>query len=323
MKAMILAAGFGTRLWPLTEDRTKPAVPFLGKPLVAYSIEYVRRFGVRDVVVNLHHQGDSVRAALGEGSSFGCRIHYSVEDEILGTGGAIDRARELLDGDDFIVVNGKLVTDIDLAPALAEHRDRNAIATLVLLRNSKLERFTIVQVDGSGLITGFDGLPDPEDQHADVPLMFTGIQILSPRIFNYIPRSRFSHTTAEAFPAAIAAGDRVVGHVASGNWKEMSTLERYLGESIACARATGGSNVIGQGTRIDPGAEVSESVLWRDVTVDAGAVVRRSILGDGVHIQEGVPIVDSVVVRAEIVREIERGRVIGDLLVAPIRPVLD
>ena len=153
--------------------------------------------------------------------------------------------------------------------------------------------------------------------------MFTGIQILSPRIFAYIPRSRFSHTTTEAFPAAIAAGDRVVGHVASGNWKELSTLERYLDESIACARAVGGSNVIGQGSRVDPGAEVSESVLWRDVSVDAGAVVRRSILGDGVRIREGVRIVDSVVVRAEIVREIERGRVIGDLLVAPIRPVLD
>jgi NDP-sugar pyrophosphorylase family protein len=323
MKAMILAAGLGTRLWPLTEDRTKPAVPFLGKPLIAYSVEYVHRFGVRDVVVNLHHQGDSVRAALGDGSSFGCSIHYSIEDEILGTGGAIDRARELLDGDDFIVMNGKLVTDIDLAPALAEHRDRGAIATLVLLPNSKLERFTIVERDGAGLITGFDGLPEAEHQHAVVPLMFTGIQILSPRIFTYIPRSRFSHTTTEAFPAAIAAGDRVVGHVASGNWKEMSTLERYLDESIACARAVGGSNVIGQGSRVDPGAEVSESVLWRDVTVDAGAIVRRSILGDGVRIGEGVRIVDSVVVRAEIVRKIERGRLFGDLLVAPIRPVLD
>lgn len=323
MKAMILAAGFGTRLWPLTEDRTKPAVPFLGKPLVVYSLEYVHRFCVADVVVNLHHRGESVREALGDGSAFGCRVHYSVEDEILGTGGALDRARDWLEGDDFIVVNGKIVTDIDLAPAIAEHRDRAAIATLVLLPNERRERFTIVERDAGGLIARFAGFPDPEKPTRDHPLMFTGIQILSPRIFDYIPRGRFSHTTSDAFPAAIAAGENVVGHVGSGSWKEMSTLERYLDESIAAARLLGERNVVGQGSRIDATAKVDGSVLWRDVSVGRGATVLRSILGDGALIAPGVRIEDSVVVRAEIVRKIERGRVIGDLLVAPIRPVLD
>jgi NDP-sugar pyrophosphorylase family protein len=323
MKAMILAAGFGTRLWPLTEDRTKPAVPFLGKALVAYSLEYVHRFGVRDVVVNLHHCGESVRAALGDGTAFGCRVHYSIEDEILGTGGALDRARDRLDDDDFIVVNGKIVTDIELGAAIAEHRERKAVATLVLLPNVNRERFTIVERDAEGLITRFAGLPDPENPLPEHPLMFTGIQILSPRIFNYIPRGRFSHTTTEAFPAAIAAGDPIVGHVGAGSWKEMSTLERYLDESIAAAHVVGRRNVVGQGSRIDDAANVDESVLWNDVTVEGGATVRRSILGDGVHVPSGARIEDSVVVRAEIVRKIERGRLFGDLLVAPIRPVLD
>src|ERR1044071_8076172 len=98
MKAVILAAGFGTRLWPLTEDRTKPAVPFLGKPLVAYSVEYVRGVGVRDVVVNLHHRPESITRALGDGSAYGVRVTYSHEDEILGTGGAPGRARPRLRG---------------------------------------------------------------------------------------------------------------------------------------------------------------------------------------------------------------------------------
>ena len=323
MKAMILAAGFGTRLWPLTEDRTKPAVPFLGKPLVAYSLEYVHRFGVREVVVNLHHRGESVRDALGDGSGYGCRVFYSMEDEILGTGGALDRARDHLDGDDFIVVNGKIVTDIELGSAIAEHRAREAVATLVLLPNVNRERFTIVERDSAGLITRFDGYPDPENPHLEHPLMFTGIQILSPRIFEYIPRGRFSHTTTEAFPAAIAAGDRVVGHVGAGSWKEMSTLERYLDESLAAAHVAGQRNVVGQRSRIDDAASVDDSVLWKDVTVAAGATVRRSILGDGVRVPGGARIEDSVVVRAEIVRKIERGRLFGDLLVAPIRPVLD
>lgn len=323
MNAMILAAGFGTRLWPLTEDRTKPAVPFLGKPLVVYSLEYVHRFGVDDVVVNLHHQGDSVRKALGDGSAFGCRVRYSMEDEILGTGGALDRARGFLDSDDFIVVNGKIVTDIDLSPAIAEHRDRNAIATLVLLTNLRRERFTIVERDTAGLVTRFAGFPDPDSPQAEAPLMFTGIQILSPRIFEYIPRGRFSHTTSDAFPAAIAAGEPVVGHIGSGTWKEMSTLERYLDESIAAARALGERNVVGQGSRIDPSADVLDSVLWQGVSIEAEATVLRSILGDGVRIPAGVRVENSVVVRAEIVRKVERGRLFGDLLVAPIRPVLD
>lgn len=320
---MILAAGFGTRLWPLTEDRTKPAVPFLGKPLVAYSLEYVHRFGVNDVVVNLHHQGESVREALGDGSAFGCRVRYSMEDEILGTGGALDRAREYLDSDDFIVVNGKIVTDIDLSPAIAEHRDRNAIATLVLLPNVRRERFTIVERDTAGLVTRFAGFPDTDSPLAEAPLMFTGIQILSPRIFDFIPRGRFSHTTSDAFPAAIAAGEPVVGHIGSGTWKEMSTLERYLDESIAAARELGSRNVVGQGSRIEPSAVVLDSVLWQGVSIEAGATVLRSILGDGVRIPAGVRVENSVVVRAEIVRKVERGRLFGDLLVAPIRPVLD
>src|SRR4028118_584232 len=108
MKAMILAAGFGTRLFPLTIDRTKPAIPFLGKPLVGYVAEYVSRFGFRDVVVNLHHQPDSVINALGDGSDYGVKINYTLEEpEILGTAGGLDNARHLLENDTFLIVNGK------------------------------------------------------------------------------------------------------------------------------------------------------------------------------------------------------------------------
>ena len=109
MRAMILAAGFGTRLFPLTIDRTKPAIPFLGKPLVGYVAEYVARFGCSDVIVNLHHQPESVINALGDGTDFGARIHYTREfPDILGTAGALDNAREHLADDTFLVANGKI-----------------------------------------------------------------------------------------------------------------------------------------------------------------------------------------------------------------------
>src|SRR6478735_8713646 len=104
MKAMILAAGFGTRLWPLTEDRTKPAIPFLNKPLVTYCVEYLRDAGIHEIVVNLHHRPDSVERALGDGRAFGTSITYSREEEILGTGGAIDKVREFFGDDDFVVI---------------------------------------------------------------------------------------------------------------------------------------------------------------------------------------------------------------------------
>src|SRR6185312_12704621 len=119
MKAMILAAGFGTRLFPLTIDRTKPAIPFLGKPLVGYVAEYIARFGIRDIVVNLHHQPQSVIAALGDGSDFGVHIEYTIEQpNILGTAGALDFAREQLESDTFIIVNGKIITNIDISAAI-------------------------------------------------------------------------------------------------------------------------------------------------------------------------------------------------------------
>src|SRR5688500_12092424 len=112
MKAMILAAGFGTRLFPLTIDRTKPAIPFLGKPLVGYVAEYVAKFGFRDIIVNLHHQPESVKKALGDGSDFGVNIKYTIETpKILGTAGALDNARKYLENETFLIINGKIITD--------------------------------------------------------------------------------------------------------------------------------------------------------------------------------------------------------------------
>ncbi|HYG82531.1 MAG TPA: NDP-sugar synthase [Pyrinomonadaceae bacterium] len=298
---MILAAGYGTRLWPLTVDRTKPAIPFLGKPLVGYVAEYLGRHGCREVVVNLHHQPDSVRAALGDGARFGVRLEYVFEETILGTSGALDNARHLLDGDTFFVVNGKIVTDIDLTRALETHRRTDALATLVLLPNARRERFSVVETRGP-LVTGFGGMPAPGGDERDVPLMFTGIQILEPRIFDYIPRGCFSHSTTDVYPQAIARGERVVAHTASGRWHELSTIPRYLDISLALMKDEGRDVEVGQDCAIHSGAGVSDSVLWDGVTVEEGASVRRAVLGDGVRVRAGEVLEDAAVVRAELVR---------------------
>jgi NDP-sugar pyrophosphorylase family protein len=302
MKAMILAAGYGERLWPLTADRTKPALPVLGKPLVGYVADYLAKHGIEEVVVNLHHQPESVRKALGDGGQFGVRLQYVHEPVILGTSGALDNARELLEGDTFVVVNGKLITDLDLKAALKTHREKKALATLLLRPNPKHERFSIVETR-DGLVSRFAGMPGPlsPESKSNPPLMFTGIQILESRIFDYIPRGVFSDTVIEVYPQAMAKGERIVAHVAEGMWYELSTLQRYLDISLALLRRQGCDTYAGRDPSIDEQAEVHESVLWDNVTVEKGAHVRRAILGDGVRVLAGERVEDAAVVRAELV----------------------
>jgi NDP-sugar pyrophosphorylase family protein len=330
MKAFILAAGFGTRLWPLTEDRTKPAIPFLNRPLIAYCVEYLASYGISDIIINLHHQPDSIRRALGDGSMLGVKIQYSHEEIILGTSGAIDRIRDQLAEDDFVVINGKIITDIDLAAAIKEHREHNAIATLVLKENAARAHFSIVEIDHRRWVKRFAGFPEPVTAEAAVspgsgivkvetmPLMFTGIQIMSPRIFDYVPRNCFSHSTIHVYPQAIEKGETVLAHLAEGDWYEMSTLDRYLEASQLFMRKQGLPVVEGEGCSIEDGAIVQDCVLWNRVTVEQGARVRNAVLGDGVRVPAGAVIERAVVVRRDIVADIERGEVIGENVIVPL-----
>jgi NDP-sugar pyrophosphorylase family protein len=330
MRAMILAAGYGTRLWPLSIDRAKPALPFMGRPLVGYVAEYLARYGCREIAVNLHHQSESVRAALGDGSRFGVELTYVEEPTILGTSGALDNAREFFARDTFVVINGKIATDIDLSAAVETHRERRAIATLVLRENAARERYSVVNV-GDGRVLGFGGHPPQASDNAGdansvsqtaeqnglsttagqaksahVPLMFTGIQILEPRIFEYVPRGVFSHSTVDVYPRAIERGETVAAHVGAGYWYELSTIQRYLDTSIALMHREGRTVESGAGSRVEPGADVSDALLWENVFVESGAHVRRAVIGANVRVREGDVFEDCAVVRRELVESSER-----------------
>lgn len=332
MRAMILAAGYGTRLWPLTLDRAKPALPFMGRPLVGYVAEYLARFGCDEIIVNLHHRPESVRAALGDGRNFGVKLSYIEEPVILGTSGAIDNARAYLEGDTFIVINGKLATDIDLRAALETHRRERALATLVLRPNVERERYSIVEVEGSAVkkFGGYPSVPPVVGATAaglDVeaaPLMFTGIQILEPRIFDYIPRGVFSHSVTDVYIPAIARGERIAAHTASGMWHELSTIQRYLSISLSLMKQEGRDVQLGANSQVEAGAEVREALLWEDARVEAGARVSRAIIGAGVRVRRGDVIEDAVVVRAALVGREPRpakalaGEVRGDNFVVPL-----
>ncbi len=318
MRAMILAAGFGTRLWPLTLDRTKPAIPFLNKPLICYSLEYLSRVGIKEIVVNLHHKGESVRQALGDGQAFGVKIFYSEEEEILGTSGAMDHAKHLLMDDTFVVMNGKVVTDIDLDAAIATHRSRSAIATLVLKENLQRERFSKVLLNNAGNIEKFGAFPDPNNTSEAIPLMFTGIQILEPAIFSYIPPNQFSHSTTNVYPKAIADGQIVAAHISKGNWYELSTLARYLDISLEFLKKQNKNIICGLETKIAKSASVTESILWQRVTIEEGASLNQVIVGDDVNIPANARLNRVAIVRKDKCLEIEQGEVVGENVVVPL-----
>ncbi|MFN0279723.1 MAG: sugar phosphate nucleotidyltransferase [Pyrinomonadaceae bacterium] len=307
MKAMILAAGFGTRLFPLTIDRTKPAIPFLGKPLVGYVAEYIAGFGIKEVVVNLHHQPDSVIDALGDGSEFGVHIEYTRElPNILGTAGALDNARHLLEDDTFLIVNGKIITDIDIGAALKTHKDSGAIATMILKPNSKREKFTVVETD-DGFVTGFGSLAMPlaeelRTPHSALrtPLMFTGIHILEPQVFDYIPRGVYSDIVPTFYEPALKKGEKIAAHVTDANWFELSTIPRYLDISLAMMK--NGNVHAGQDCDLSAGAKIQDSIIWDNVTVSEGAELYRTVIADGVNIKDGEHFENAAIVRADSVR---------------------
>jgi NDP-sugar pyrophosphorylase family protein len=331
MKAMILAAGFGTRLFPLTIDRTKPAIPFLGKPLVGYVAEYVAQFGFEEIVVNLHHQPDSVIAALGDGSRFGVRIDYTREEPaIMGTAGALDNARHLLEDDTFLIVNGKIITDIDISEAIDTHKRTGAIATMVLKPNTKREKFTMVEVE-KGFVKGFGEMayPATEDEIRDTkhevftPLMFTGIHILEPRAFDYIPRGVYSDIVPTFYNPAIAKGEKIAAHVTDANWFELSTIPRYLDISLAMM---GERDVCkGENCEIAESAQVRDSVIWDNVSISEDTHLYRTIIADGVRIEPGEHFENAAIVRADMVRGADeipekalRGYIQGDNYIVPL-----
>jgi NDP-sugar pyrophosphorylase family protein len=222
MRAMVLAAGLGTRLRPLTNDRPKALVDVGGRPVIAYNLALLRRFGITDVVVNLHHHGEALRAALGDGAAFGVRIAYSPEDPLLDTGGGIRHAQALLGRGDVLVMNGDTIVDLALDELIARHRATNAAATLVLRRDPDQARYGEIEIDADDRIRRFLGVP----AHVATPLapfMFAGVHVLSPEVFRFMPSGGAFSITRATYPAMLAAGSALYGYRFDGFWRVIDT----------------------------------------------------------------------------------------------------
>ena len=309
MKAMLLAAGRSTRLGALGERLPKPLVPICGYPAIRFGLQALVQAGLREVIVNLHHHAPLLRAALGDGATYGATVTYSDEVELLGTGGGLAHASPLLGDGPVLVMNAKVVAEVDLGALLAAHDASGADATLVVRDDPDARGWGPIAADASGRvisILGQPGVDEPRARAVEDPVverMFTGIQVIGPRIRSRL-RPVFSDTVRDGYIPALREGARLQVFVATGYFAEHSTPERYLAGNLALLRTPGlvssppGPLLGTDGSaRIDPAASVVGPVrIGEQVVVEEGATVGPDVvLGRGARVAAGVRLTRTVV----------------------------
>ncbi len=243
MKAMVFAAGRGERLRPLTDKVPKALVPVAGRPMIDYPLLLLRHYGIREIIINLHHLGEQIEAYLGNGKQLGIDIIYSKEPELLDTGGGLLKAKPFLDGGTFLVINTDVMIDLPLTELIAFHEKTQAAASLVLRPDPNADRFGSMEIDLDGRIYRFlNARRDPVVSMAGRKLMFTGVQILEPRIFDYMKTERAGRkfgTTKDTYPHMLVQGERLYGFCFDGFWSDLGTRERIkeAESSLAQGRA--------------------------------------------------------------------------------------
>jgi NDP-sugar pyrophosphorylase family protein len=312
VKAMVLAAGLGTRMRPLTLLRAKPALAVMNRPLLHWTLDLLARNGVTDVMINLHHLPWTVMEAVGDGRVFGLRVSYSREPRILGTGGGPRKVRSFFGDEPFILVNGDMVFDFDLRGLVRRHETAGARATLALRPNPDPRRYSAIRTAKGGRVTSLAGLPRPTRGTAS---LFTGVHVLDPALLQRLPAGP-SDTVRDLYAPLVAEGETVLGVRVRGKWFDIGSPSLYLASHRALlAAGFGGArrgrllhpdaevhrearvarSVVGPGCVIEAGARVAGSVLWDGVRVGPRAQVRDSILATGTRVREGEKMVGVVV----------------------------
>ncbi|MBW2133929.1 MAG: NDP-sugar synthase [Deltaproteobacteria bacterium] len=301
MKAVILAAGLGTRLRPLSDRVPKPLFPILNRPLLALIIAQLQEAGFYQIGINIHHRAPEMRAFVEQHLPAGVQSHLSYEPEILGTGGGLKKLADFLGDQPFLVINCDIVTDLNLTEIYQAHQEQ-ALATLGL---HHCPRFNQVWRNAAGHIAGF-GQPCPPEA-VGPPLAFTGVQVVSPRLLERMPPGKVINII-DQYQEAIAAGGKIAAQVVEGHyWQDIGTPEAYLevhrrllaGEISGVARffppltdpclgegvvlgdgvRTAGGVCIGPGVRIGARVSLKNTVIWADARIDADVNLSDCIVG--------------------------------------------
>ena len=321
-RALLLTAGLGTRLQPLTSVRAKAAVPINGDALVRRVIRVLATAGIRDLVLNLHHRPASIAALVGDGGDLDVRVRYSWEQPVLGSAGGPRHALPLVvdrDDDDFLIVNGDTLTDVDIWPLLARHRESGALVTMALIPNPRPSHYGGVVVSPDGWVTGFSRrvAPGQERQERAAPpsLHFIGVQVAKARAFAALEDGVPAESVNALYPRLIAANSQsVAAYVSQASFLDIGTPRDCLDTSLALAQVEG-PRLTGARVGIADSAVLVRSVVWDDVTIGARAHLHDCIVADGVRIPDGARFERCAIVPAGARAPVDGERVEGALLV--------
>jgi NDP-sugar pyrophosphorylase family protein len=326
MQAMILAAGRSTRLGAIGLTLPKPLLPICGYPAITFAIELCRRAGLHDIIINLHHHGDKLGQTLGDGAQLGVRLRYSVEEELLGTGGALWKARYMFQPGPVLVINGKVAASIDLAKVIDTHRGapEGTLATMVVRADPNPELWAPIGVDPTGSIYTIRGKRGPKTALGTIlPRMFTGIHIVEPALLDRVPEG-VSDVIGDAYIPALLDGGRIGTLTMEGYFAEHSTPERYLAGNFELLANPGIlPQAPGPLVGVDPGAQVDRSArILPPVRIAAGAVIEANaevgplvVVSPGGRVAAGAQIARSVVWPGAVATGKQVGVVIGPGLV--------
>jgi mannose-1-phosphate guanylyltransferase len=315
MQAVILVGGEGTRLRPLTSNMPKPVVPLVDRPFMAYMLEWVRRHGVDDVIMSCGFKADSVREALGDGSAYGVSLRFVEEPEPRGTAGALKYAEELL-AERFLMLNGDVLTDMDLTAQLAQHEATGAVGTLALVPVADPSAYGLVRTGDDHAVRGF--LEKPSADQIDTNLISAGAYVLERSVLDMIEPDRNVSIEREIWPALVGNGLYAFPHH-HAYWLDIGTPGTYLKATSDILEGfvqTEAVERIGRDCTIAPDAHVgSTAVLGDGVTIGADARVERSVLLGGAVVGDGCVIEDAIVcagVRIGDRTEVLHGAVLGE-----------
>ena len=307
MKAMVLAAGKGTRLFPLTGVIPKPMAPVAGKPMIRHIFELLARTGVKEVHVNVHYLADVILDYYGKSSQVGgMKVQLTLEDELMGTAGGVKRIAERFD-ETFVVIMGDALTDVDVREVVAFHKEQGAIATLTLKRVEDTSEYGVVELDAEKNVLNFQ--EKPEFGEAISNLANTGIYILEPEVLEYVPENTFFDFAEDVFPRLLEAGEKVVGYDEGDfYWSDVGTLQTYkeaqrdaLLERVAVevpGERWGRGLWIGEEARIHPSAYgriEGYTVVGPRAVVGRGASLSGIVaVGGGCRVSDGATVKRSV-----------------------------
>lgn len=290
MKAVIMAGGEGARLRPLTIRRPKPMVPVVDRPAILHIIELLKRHGITEVVITLQYLASVIQEYLGDGSAYGVKIHYTIEETPLGTAGSVREGIEWLN-DTFIVISGDALTDFDLSAITRYHRERKAVATLVLKRMPNPLEYGVVIIDEQNRVKQFQEKPSWGEVFSDT--VNTGIYVLEPAIFDHYAAGQVFDFSNQLFPLLLEKGVPMYGYVAEGYWCDIGSIPDYM---TACSDYLHGQTSLPRlGKETEPG-----SGIWveEDVEIARDATITGPVyLGPGVKVKSGATVRGPAMVR--------------------------